>query len=220
VKRALLLAGLVCAGLIGAPRPASAGFMDWLQELSGPGPFNGRAWNAMLDVCPQREGPLFVNELDVNPLVPCIFIDKRRFANLEGDNFGAGRIDVGIWEVGVSAHVHRAVAIGFGFGRIGFSSEGGEKETLVVTAPRIVVKPAMFFGTDAFWKANEPLRIVASIVKFYVKDNIIQGRLTGADFGLQPGDANFNFEVQDDRVWSRGFILDLTESIGFLLRLR
>ena len=31
------------------------------------------------------------------------------------------------------------------------------------------------------------------------------GKLTGADFGLSPGDANYNFAVSHDRVWSSGF---------------
>jgi hypothetical protein len=221
MKRVLLLAGLICGGLIGYPRPASASLMDWLQELSGPGPFNGRAWNAMLDVCPERgisDTRFFVSEYDDKQPVRCIFFDKRRFVNIDGDNFGAGRIDVGLWELGGSANVHRAVAIGFGFGRVRFKSQGGEKETWVLTAPRIIVKPAMLFGAAQFWHDHEFWRTLASVVKYYVKNNVIAGRLTGADFGLKAGDANFNFVANDDQVWSRGFIIDLTEPVGFLLR--
>jgi hypothetical protein len=223
MKRVLLVAGLVCSVVIGSPRPASASLMDWLQELSGPGPFNGRAWNAMLDVCPgkgeQDTEHFFASENDSKEPAACIFVDKRRFRNADGDNFGAGRIDVGIWELGGSVRVHRAVSIGFGFGRIGFSSQGGEKDTWVLTAPRIVVKPAMLFGSAKFWNDRNPGWLaLASIFKYYVKDNVIAGRLTGADFGLKAGDANVNFVVENDHVWSRGFILDLTEPIGLLLR--
>jgi hypothetical protein len=224
MKRVLLLAGLACSVVIGSPRPASASLMDWLQELSGPGPFNGRAWNAMLDVCPPKGAAedtehFFAREYDLKPSAVCMFFDRRRFESIQEDNFGAGQIDVSLWELGGSAHVHRALTIGFGFGRVRFKSErGGDKDTWVFTAPRIVVNPALVFGTTQFWKDHHVYWTLASVIKFYVKDNIIKGRLTGADFGLKAGEANVNFVVENDRVWSRGFILDLTEPIGLLLR--
>jgi hypothetical protein len=232
MKRFVIVAVLACGGLMASPVPASASLMDWLQELSGPGPFNAKDFNLIVDVCPtghiytdatRSELNIFASDYDKrNPEKPqiCLFIDYRRLRNDgAGDNFGAGTIDVQTFEFGASARLHRSVSIGFGIGRIGFDSQkGGEPAKLLVTAPRIVFKPALIFGRDEFWdRQNKFVKAAAGIFKFYIKNNIIVGKLTGADFGLSPGDANFNFAVSHDRVWSSGFVLDFTDVLALWL---
>jgi len=110
------------------------------------------------------------------------------------------------------------VSLGFGVGWIRFNAKarGAETTRFLVTAPRIVLKPAPIFGSKDFWEApgNRKLRTVASVFKFYIRNNIIHGDLTGADFGLREGNANLNFAVRHDRVWSSGFIIDLSEVLG------
>jgi len=94
----------------------------------------------------------------------------------------------------------------------------GEPAKLLVTAPRIVFKPALIFGRDEFWdRQNKFVNAAAGIFKFDIKNNIIVGKLTGADFGLSPGDANYNFAVSHDRVWSSGFVLDFTDVLALWL---
>ena len=165
MKRFLIVAVLACGGLMASPVPASASLMDWLQELSGPGPFNAKVINLIVDVCPtghkyrdekRTELDMFASDYDEpnwdKPRI-CVFIDHRRLKNDgAGDNFGAGTIDVQTFEFGASARLHRSVSIGFGLGRIGFKSQnGGEPAKLLVTAPRIVLKPALIFGGYEFW---------------------------------------------------------------------
>ena len=227
MKRAAVVAALVCVGSIAFPARASASLMDWLQELSGPGPFNAKGMNIMLDVCPtghrlnaDNKLDIFASEYESRPADKpriCFFLDNRRFQNEgSGDNFGAGQIDVHALELGASAHLHRSVSIGFGVGWIGFNAKdkGAETTKFLVTAPRVVFKPALIFGSDSFWEDKKALRTAASIIKFYIRNNIISGTLTGADFGLKPGDANVTFAVKHDRVWSTGFLLDFTEVLA------
>ncbi len=52
MKRALTVAGLVLTSLFVHPQRAAADWWDWLQELSGPGPFHTNTFNAMVDLCP------------------------------------------------------------------------------------------------------------------------------------------------------------------------
>ena len=223
MKRFLIVVVLACGGLMASPAPASASLMDWLQELSGPGPFNATNINWIVDVCPSKFSKATSNGRNIfasaydKPLI-CFFFDHRRLKNDgAGDNFGAGTVDVNTFEFGASAQLHRSLSIGFGLGRIGFKSERGARPArLLVTAPRIVVRPALIFGDDGFWGRHKPARTVASILNFYIKNNIINGRLNGAGFGLSPGDANYNFSVNHDRVWSYGFVLDFTEVLALL----
>jgi hypothetical protein len=231
MKRAVVVAALVCLASMAFPAQASASLMDWLQELSGPGPFNAKRLNVIVDLCPARlkarsSGEhIFASEYEPRDVKDkpriCLFVDNRLFKNDgAGDNFGAGEIDVHAVEFGASARVHRSVSIGFGVGWIGFNAKDrGEKTTkFLVTAPRIVFKPVFIFGSEDFWKddKHKPLRIVASMFKFYIRNNIICGKLTGADFGLKQGDPNLNFAVRHDRVWSTGFVLDLSELFTLL----
>jgi hypothetical protein len=232
MKQLLVIAALAFGGVVASPAPASASLMDWLQELSGPGPFHAKSANVILDACPS--GPfvpkgqtnthgIFASDYDelpgVSKPVICVFIDNRWLQN-DGptDNFGAGLVDVFTFEAGASVRVHRAISVGLGIGRIRFKSEaGGEPARLLVTAPRVVLKPAVLFGSAKFWDDRSTgVKILASLLKLYVKNNIIAGTLTGADFGLAPGTPNYNFQVSHDRVWSSGFVLDFSEVLSLL----
>jgi hypothetical protein len=230
MKRVLLVTALVCGGSMALPARASASLMDWLQELSGPGPFNAKVINVIVDACPTghrrtSEGALdlFASEFESRGVTDmpriCFFFDNRRFRNDGvGDNFGAGTIDVHATEFGVSARVHRSVSIGFGVGWIGLNAKdrGAETTKFLVTAPRIVFKPALIFANEAFWSNKKTLGTLVSLFKFYIRNNIISGRVTGADLGLRQGDANVNFAVRHDRVWSTGFVLDFSEVLALL----
>jgi len=228
MKRCVLLVMFTCTMSLVSPAPASASLMDWLQELSGPGPFNAKKINVILDICPtsakvrkEADSPkYFASDYDTidskKPRI-CGFIDYRSLANDgEGDNFGAGAIDVKTWEFGASARLHRSVSVGFGAGYINFKTQTPQTgvSRFLVTAPRVVFKPALIFGSDDFWKAHKPAQVVAGLFKFYIKNNIISGRLTGANFGLVPGHPNYSFAVRHDRVWSSGFVIDLTDLLA------
>lgn len=215
MKRLLPIACLFVAGLIACPQPAEADLWDFLQEWSGPGPFHTRG-NFMIDLCP---GPSFdkgrlASDFDSRENVKCFFADTRLFVNDLPDNFGNFNVKVSIVEAGAAVRVHRSTEIGFGGGVLRFASRGEEHTRFVLTVPRLVIRPALLYGTPTFWQAQpRGVRLLASVVKFYVKGNVIVGRMQGADFGLTSAEPNFNFDVDNDRVFSTGFIFDVSELV-------
>ena len=219
MRRNVPLVSLVLILILGFPRPAKANLWDWIQEWSGPGPFHGSWYNSMFELCPGKIEQLDRSEKRVlnAPYRPgkdntCIFFDFRNFKNEDDDNFPAS-VSAKFYEVGVSARVHRAVEIGFGLGAVHLSSESGGnavKETkMVLTVPRVAIKPVLFFGPPSFWESHEKWRKAVSVLKFYVKENIIVGEMTAADFAVDPK-VN-SFRAKDDHVASLGFSFDVTE---------
>jgi hypothetical protein len=237
MRRATSLVGLVLIALIGSARPARADFWDWLQEFSGPGPFHARAPNLMFDICPQTtttsngdkvrflrdfeirdEDRSRVGNGDAGQHVTCFFADFRFFENREDDNFGLSGVKLNVVELGASARLHRALVIGFGAGAMQISSSNHTAWKAVFTGPRVVVKPLLLYGSNSFWAQHEKLHLVFGSVKYYFKENIVLGHLQGKDFGLQPGDPGYGFDIQNDRVASTGFIIDATDLIAVGLR--
>jgi len=219
MKRNVPLLGLVLVLIVGFPRPAKAGLWDWVQEWSGPGPFHGSWYNSMWALCPGKITGADNSEKRVlnTPYRPdrdntCIFFDYRNFKNEDDDNFPAS-VSAKFYEVGVSARVHRAVEIGFGLGAVHLSSESGgnavTETKMVLTVPRVAIKPILFFGPPSFWESHHTQRKIASILKFYFKENIIVGEMTAADFAVDP--TVNSFRAKNDHVASLGFNFDVTE---------
>ena len=90
-------------------------------------------------------------------------------------------------------------------------SNTATRTKVVLTVPRIVIKPILFFGPPTFWYNvdNKKWLKAASMLKFYVRENMILGEMTAADFAVDPK-VN-SFRVMNDRVASIGFIIDVTE---------
>jgi hypothetical protein len=223
---------LVLGTLLWSVQPAYADFWDWLQEFSGPGPFHERAPNLIIDFCQQ---PFFSGKLlkdyqltDKDRLqaletsdtpVICWFADLRFFANNEGDNFGlnnnfpAKSVHVDFYETGASVPLNRAVSLGFGAGLMHISTPTHSGNKAVLAAPRVVIKPLLLYGTNEFW-AKKPAWVYAAAgaVKFYVKGNVVLGRLTDADFGGSTSSLNQQYE----RLASVGFTFDAGPLLAYL----
>lgn len=170
---------------------------------------------------------------DLRPIrgVPvCYFADFRFFQNREDDNFFQGRdedhfglagVKLDIYEFGVSARLHHAISLGFGGGAMRISTAGHTAWQGVLTGPRLIIKPLLIYGSPEFWRRDKHTRVLHLIlgsVKYYVKEDIVLGHLTGADFGLSDGSPRFKFDVDGDRQWSTGFIVDLTDFVVAAIR--
>jgi hypothetical protein len=160
----------------------------------------------------------------------CYFADFRFFQNREDDNFFQGRdedhfglasVKLDVYEFGVSARLHHAISLGFGGGAMRISTAGHTAWQGVITGPRLIIKPLLIYGSPEFWRRDKHTRVLHLIlgsVKYYVKEDIVLGHLTGADFGLSEGSPKFKFDVDGDRQWSTGFIVDLTDFVVTAIR--
>jgi hypothetical protein len=223
MKRWLSVAVLVVGTVLWSVQPAYANLWDWLQELSGPGPFHARKPNVMVDLCQENHvgsGKLTQDFDSTKPPVTCIFADLRLFANEDDDNFSKnnkiGFVHVTLFETGVTANLHRAFSVGFGGGLMKIGTPDHSEYKGVLTAPRVVIRPAVLFGTEQFWKDNKLLYAVLGSVKYYVRANIVLRDLRGDTFGLKQGDPDFDFHTHFERLASAGFIIDATPILAYL----
>lgn len=91
MRKRLTLAALVGLFLATAVRPADAGIFDWIDQLSGPGPFLGLSAEARVYCHPDGMGPRD-SDSGGGVLLPCLFgLDKKKREDPNYTlNFGAG----------------------------------------------------------------------------------------------------------------------------------
>jgi hypothetical protein len=189
-------------------RPVEGGLKDWLEELSGPGPFhNDGLANLMFTLCLNKETPL-VQAYDVRR--PCIFVEYRQLVNDKDDNFyeTIGEVRATIGDVGLNFRPWTRVPIDIG-GGVGFiqfhtSQKSTTKATLVL--PRVQIKPLEPLAQH--FNNNRVARNFLNVLKFYTSHTVIFGTLQGEkDFGA----IGSTFDVKNDGVLSYGFLLDFIE---------
>lgn len=207
---------LILVGL--CSRPVEAGLKDWLEELSGPGPFHERDVNLMATLCFDTEKPR-VQADDVKK--PCFFVDFRRLVNdVEKDNFAPtiGEVRVTIADFGLTYRPWVSVPVQFGAGA-GFikfhtEPEGTTKKDatrFTLVAPRLQITPFELLALIDKINNNTVARNFTRLVKFYANLMVITGRLQGEeDFGV----VGSTFDVKDDWVKSYGFLIDFSELFG------
>ena len=211
MKRVFPLAGLVLVALMASAQPAYADLWDWLQELSGPGPFH-TGGSILGTVCP-GSGPQ-IRPYEATSNTPCVFFDFRRFLPSKGDNFPT-RVEVTAYDTGLTWEVRRPVEVGIGVGVIVATGNGKTATRFTLTAPRIAVKPVLLlgdlFGKAKYWETHPKARRFGSILKWYARETVITGRLTAQDLGVSPDKSTFN--AKNDRVASAGFLIDIGELV-------
>lgn len=149
----------------------------------------------------------------------CIYADLRFFQNRDDDNFGVPGVKIDFYQAGLSVRLHHAIGLGFGGGAMRISSPNGpDAWQPMLTAPRVVIKPLLIFGSPEYWRVHGKLHLVLSTVKYYVKEDIILGHVTGTDFGAPPDSPKAAFNVQNDRVFSTGFVIDISDALTLALR--
>jgi hypothetical protein len=224
MKRTFQLLGLVVTVLLVCSRPAEAngGWWDWLEDLSGPGPFHSRKpYNLMLTLICTDTGVTGAERLfkfpdypkDPKPGEPakqptCLFYDQR-FLRTDADT-RFGTVDATMIEIGPYVRLHRSFEVGAGVGFIHFSSTRADGTRLTptqvtVSFPRLVFMPlaAIPFGdfqTNSHW----------GFFKMYYKETIIGRELNETNFALAAG-STATFKSRYGRVRSTGFIIDGAE---------
>lgn len=158
----------------------------------------------------------------------CLFVDYRRFSNDDKDidtpidserttdNFGAGVITLRTYEAGLAARLHRSITLGFGLGLMKIHSVRTDTDSYkpLLAGPRVVIRPFLLYGSEDFWNRHPNWYYAAGSVKYYFKENIVIGRLTGEDFGV----ARERFDVRFDRVASTGFVYDASDAVTWLFQ--
>jgi hypothetical protein len=198
MKRFFSLIGLMLVAVMACPQPAEASLWDWLQELSGPGPFHGR-FNYALTLKCEGSGVFRPSRTDVKSPTTCVFFDQRFFKSEADDRFDS--VNVVVTEIGPSIRLHPAVEVGAGIGVINFTSEGKSATRLTGSFPRLVFNPFL-----ALPKLQTNKHADWGFFKIYFRESIIVGGLSEEDFSAKPGT---RFSVRHERVRSMGFIIDV-----------
>lgn len=224
--RALAVAGLVLM----SPSVARANLWDWIQELSGPGSFHGRG-NLLGTIC--RGGLLGAYD-EAHPSQiksippsgrfdkrPCLFVDTRRLENhkeatdLDRDNFPA-KVQLTAYDFGVTWQFGpaRQFEIGTGVGLVAFSSRPDGASTTTSTH-RFTITPIRVVMMPLTVVPHLQRNRFARLVKFHVGMLLIPGQIDATDFGVRlgtgPGESSWS--ARNDKLLSRGFLLDFGELI-------
>lgn len=202
MKKFFCITSLVVIALLVSSRPAQAKIIDWLEQLSGPGPFGTRGSVLVSGGCVQPDLPRLGIDSTTPATTPCWFFDLRRF-HADADEF-FNAVNAEAYDFGATFQVRRPIELGFGMGFIRFSSNGVNTTKVTTTPLRVVVKPLLFVPKlqDKKW---------AGFLKYYVRESVIWGRLTQDDFGISA--ARHVFNEKNDVVTSAGFLIDLGELI-------
>ncbi len=215
MSRVLRVGWLILSAVVLCSRPADAGLPDWLEQLSGPGPFesDGLAGFVSNVWCFERFNKITLSQ-DDKQKNPCLYVDFHKFINDDDDNFykASGQdkkqLRATAYALGVAFQPWEKLHTDFGadFGRITFHTSETDAGHLTVGG-RAQVKPLLFvkaFGADPKW------RKWASVPKVYLRRSVILGTLNGAkDFGAIGKGSTY--ERKNEGLWSCGLLLDFSE---------
>lgn len=206
--------------LFASAQPARADIWDWLEQMSGPGPFTTRpfTWRlpgnvTFMPYCHQKpdDGNGVLRALDT-PQQPgdprtCVFLDFRRFEVPETTRFFA--TNVTIWEAGTSYRIAGPIDVGWGIGHFHISGGGLSGDKLTLTFPRLVFMPALMFdrARDSGW---------ATLFQVYFRETRLLGTLDQKNIAVKPGQEAFS--IENDGVASLGFIIDVTPIVDAVLK--
>jgi hypothetical protein len=211
---ALRFATLITIVLLLFPPPASAGWddvWDYLDALSGPGPFDARGNVTVSGICPATMAPekseakiaRFLGRGTVNKRkIPCAFIDFRRF--VADPKLPYSRVDASLIDIGLTWQVVHPIEVGFAATRFHFKTTSVPPiNEWDLTPIRLVVRPLALFPV---WRDKK----AAGTLKWFIQATFRHKHLTGQSFGVPDSVFHSNFDV----LTSSGFIIDLGQLIG------
>jgi len=208
MARVIRVVCLTMALLAGGWRAAEAGLIDWMEELSGPGPFTGFG-GVTATICDFRKLP---GALPLGQKKPCFFVDYRHLRTREEDDSSEfGKVRANVFDFGVSWQLYRFIELGAGAGFVLFNAKTNDERTtkMTLTAARLAIKPVLMIVPSDCWEAHQTWAKWASSVKLYVKEGIILHNVNAFDFGVEPGVSTFDIDY--DKITSFGVMFDVTE---------
>ena len=165
---------------LGGPSPAYAAawdrWWDYLDQLSGPGPFHGGPTLATTFGCVKEGKFVWVSAVpasDTFRFEPCWYFDWRQLSAEPSARFG--HVDADLVETGLSVE-WRFLELGAGVGVARFTTAAGDTthsvNNFTLTPVRLVFKPLRIFSRSP--------RL--GFLQVIGRDTIRFGRLTAADF--------------------------------------
>jgi hypothetical protein len=193
-------------------QPARADVWDWLEELSGAGPYHSRG---------NLSGTLYCNKDSVNgqnlggwfkPLGRdstkhvCYYADVRLFKANEDNRFKETSIDM--YEAGTMFRPIRdipAFEVGAGAGFMHMNSGGITSDRFTISFPKVALKPLLLIG---------PLQTRAhsddyGFIQLYFRETRTVHAFSASDFSTQPG-VIYTPPQNGEVLRSFGFIIDAT----------
>lgn len=183
MKRMMVVSCVVAAMVLCSSSRAEAGLDDWwdyLDQLSGPGPFHDGPALAATVGC--WEGGSFVwrRASKESRVKPCVYWDWRELTAPPRAPFG--EVTANLIDSGVSLHINEYLEVGAGIGWAHFATTIRDTKypvnNLTVTPARVVIRPLRALIPKL--RSNSK----AGFLQVVIRDTVRVGRLTSADFGV------------------------------------
>ncbi|HEV3215741.1 MAG TPA: hypothetical protein VGZ27_08460 [Vicinamibacterales bacterium] len=198
---ALRFAALITIVLLLFPPPASAGWddvWDYLDALSGPGPFTGNPGIPFYPICWDHDkAKVFTYLPDADSKYPCLYVDVRALS--VGARAPYDAVTVKLIDAGATWHPYKFLDIGAGGGFNRFRSKDIITYRFSVTPLRVVVTPLATLTSSPRARA----------LQYFVRETVMFGHLTGDNFGAPRGALN----VGAEKLTSAGFLIDFSQLI-------
>jgi hypothetical protein len=201
----LVLIGMLFV-LMSAGNAAAKDWWGWLEEFSGPGPFEGPLFGSSLGLnfCVRDPSSvqLSVESLEIgahhdDAVSPCVWVDARVLHARESQGFPS--TNAFLVDSGLALSFRGLASAGAGLGMIRMISDaagGNAYVTRLTILPRITVSPLLLLGEAQrfLFKRDSPPPRWLGVVKAYYKPTFVAGSLSAADFGVPdldwPGGGN------------------------------
>jgi len=232
IVRVALLMSLMTA----VPGIAHASLWDWIQEMSGPGPFKGynkTLLNVIYTACPgQAAAPAglkpFDNSRDKVPdpgikKTPCWFFDSR-LLRYDGSGSFPAAVDVHAIDGGIAWQFasYQRFSVGVGMGVMRFTGRNdATTNAFALTLPRVDMMPLAII-VPLFVKPSAVTRMATHpalrILKFHLGGLYLPRDFDATNFGVEKGSGpqQSTFSTSHEYLLSRGFFVDLGELIPWL----
>jgi hypothetical protein len=193
-------------------QPARADVWDWLEELSGAGPFHSRGNLAATLYCNkdsvggQNLGGWFKPLGRDSSKHVCYYTDVRLFKANEDARFKETSMDM--YEAGTMFRPVRdipAFEIGAGAGFLHMNSGDIKSERFTISFPRIALKPLLLI-TPLQKRANSDNY---GFIQLYFRETRTVHAFSASDFSTQPG-VTYTPPQNGEVLRSFGFIVDAT----------
>ena len=218
MKRLTFITCLAAACVLAQPQPAAAGFWDWLEEFSGPGPFTGftllgtECWKDKV----LQHSPIASEGVEANAPIPtlrCLFLDLSRFHADQDPDQGYPALSVWLTDFGGSLRIADGLDIGAGIGVMAFGGDTVPDAKLVLSPIRIVARPIVLATP------RSSRRDWQGFFNIYWKQTFVPGDLTGDEFGQVPPPGTPKFSLKGgELLGSFGVAIDVTSLIPLFRR--